>query len=68
MLKKLLALVVAAALGVPALVFAAPPSQPDLSDVTGFLMAAIPTISAVAAAALALFVATKIFKWVRRAL
>lgn len=65
-LHVLLAAMLSMFLSVP--VLAAPPAQPDLADVTGFITAAIPTITAVAAASLSLLVAVKIFKWVRRAL
>lgn len=68
-MKKLIALLVASLLSISSsIVLAAPPAQPDMADVTGFLTAAIPTIGAVAGAALALFISVKIFKWVRRAL
>lgn len=49
-------------------VFAAAGTAVDVSDVTGTILAQLPSISAVGEGVLAVLVAVMAFKWVRRAM
>jgi hypothetical protein len=57
-----------AAFAVPALAFAAPPAQPDVTDVVAFILASVATITLIGNARLIVQTALGVFRWARAAI